>query len=116
MDGGGRFLRSLSSRSRAGLARAPQAHPVLAWVLTAAVVGGAGLLGAVRGGQYDALVANYGTPADIGARALGFDIRAVAISGLSQLRQAQVLDLAGIGPNSSLAFLNVRQARENLLK
>ena len=86
------------------------------WVLTAAVFSAAGTLGAVRGGQYDALVESYGTPADIAARSLGFDIKSVAISGISQLRQAQVLEIAGIGPNNSLVFLNVREARARLMK
>lgn len=115
MDGGGRFLRSLSSRSRAGLSRAPQAHPVLAWVLTVAVVGAGGALGAVRGGHYDALAATYGAPADIAARAAGFDIKTIAISGLKELSQSQVLALAGVSPKNSLAFLSVREVRERLL-
>jgi cell division protein FtsQ len=116
MDGGGRFLRSLGIRVASGPGGAARSHPALAWVLTAAVFGAAGALGAVCGGQYDALAAAYGTPADIAARSLGFDIKTVAISGISQLSQAQVLDIAGIGPNNSLAFLNVREVRARLLR
>ena len=116
MDGGGRFLRSIGENGALGLARLPAPHPVLTWVLTLAVLGGAGALGAVRGGQYDALVGDYGAPLDIAARNLGFDIKTVAISGLKELSQTQVLALAGIGPKNSLAFLNAREVRERLMQ
>ena len=116
MDGGGRFLRSIGRKSPTGLARWPAAHPALAWVLSFAVLGAAGALGVVRGGQYDALVAEHGAPMDIAARTLGFGIDTVSIVGIKELTQGQVLDLAGINPKKSLALLDARAIRERLLR
>lgn len=116
MDGGGRFLRSIGQSGVLGRIPMPHPNPVLAWVLTVAVIGAAGILGAVRGGQYDALVAAHGAPLEIAARTIGFDIKAVSISGLKELSQTQVLDLAGIGPKNSLAFLSVRDVRARLMQ
>jgi cell division protein FtsQ len=75
-----------------------------------------GVYGAVKGGQYDALVAAKGEPADIVARALGFNIKAVTIAGESGLSEAQILAAAGVGPRNSLPFLNVAAVRERLQK
>lgn len=116
MDGGGRFLRSIGRKATTGFARWPAAHPALAWVLSFAVLGSAGALGVVRGGQYDEFVAQNGAPLDMVARKLGFDIETVTIAGIRELTQAQVLDLAGITPRKSLALLDARAIRERLLR
>ncbi len=70
--------------------------------------------GAWRGGQYAAFVAENGGINDFIARGLGFAIRAVTISGHSELRESEVLDLAGITPKESLPFFDVATARAKL--
>ena len=75
-----------------------------------------GVYGAVKGGHYDALVAEKGEPTDILARALGFRIEAVTIAGQSELSEAEILSAAGIGPRNSLPFLDVASVRERLKK
>jgi cell division protein FtsQ len=71
-------------------------------------------MGAWRGGQYGAFVAEYGGIGDFLARQVGFAIRAVTISGHSELREKDVLALAGITPKDSLPFFDVASARARL--
>jgi cell division protein FtsQ len=121
MDGGGRFLRSIGRPGGRGLSRLhpsrwPIPHPALGWALGALVIATFGALGAVRGGQYDAFAAAHGTPFDIAARMVGFGIRGVSIAGIKELTESQVLDLAGIKPVHSLAFLDVEDVRARLMR
>jgi cell division protein FtsQ len=76
-----------------------------------AAVGG---YGAVKGGHYAAFVAAQGQPADLVAKALGFSIKSVTISGERELKEQDLLILAGIGPRNSLLFLDVAKIRERL--
>jgi cell division protein FtsQ len=73
-----------------------------------------GAYGTVKGGHYAAFVASEGEPADILAKALGFSIKAVTISGASELKEQDVLAVAGIGPRNSLLFLDAVRIREQL--
>lgn len=82
--------------------------------LVVALLGGAAGFGAVRGGAYDAFVAANGTLPDAMARLSGFGIKAVTITGARELREDEVLKLAGVGPQSSLLFLNVASIRQRL--
>jgi cell division protein FtsQ len=82
--------------------------------LTAGLLLGAALFGAVRGGEYEAFVAGEGSLRDYVARALGFDIAIVTISGQSDLGEAEILAEAGINPKSSLLFLDAAAARARL--
>jgi len=82
--------------------------------LAAALLLGAALFGAVRGGEYDAFLAGQGSLRDFVARALGFDIAIVTISGEADLSEADILAQAGIRPNTSLLFLDAAQARARL--
>lgn len=102
-----RFLvRSLAER---------MAHSrVLGSCLVVALLGGSIGYGAVRGGLYDTFVADNGTVSDALARTAGFSIRAVTITGLRDLKENEILRLAGIGPNSSLLFLNAATIRARL--
>jgi cell division protein FtsQ len=75
-----------------------------------------GVYGAVKGGHYDALVAEKGEPVDILARAFGLGVKAVTIAGQSELSEAEILSAAGIGPRNSLPFLDVASVRERLKK
>jgi cell division protein FtsQ len=71
-------------------------------------------VGAELGGQYRAFVASEGGVGDFVARGLGFDIKAVTISGESQLTESEILKLAGITPKESLPFFDVAGARKAL--
>lgn len=82
--------------------------------LAIALIAGAALFGATRGGQYQAFVAEHGGVADIVARALGFGIDVVTISGEAQLAEPEILALAGVTPKESLPFFDAAQARKNL--
>jgi cell division protein FtsQ len=73
-----------------------------------------GLYGAMRGGQYDAFVAEYGSPADLAARALGLGIAAITISGERELAYPDILAAAQISPRNSLLFLDVASVRDRL--
>jgi cell division protein FtsQ len=79
-------------------------------LLICAVVG----FGMVRGGEYQSFVANEGSVRDFAARALGFDIAAVTISGQVELSVPEILADAGISPKNSLLFLDVAKARAQL--
>jgi cell division protein FtsQ len=70
--------------------------------------------GVVRGGGYAAFVEQFGTPADIIARNIGFPVSAVTITGQSGLTESEVLDACGINPKNSLAFLDVAEVRDRL--
>lgn len=84
-------------------------------ILLTLFLAGAGLYGAVQGGQYDDFSARYGSPRDVVARAFGFSIQNVAISGLVELNQTEVLQVAGIDPRGSLPFFDAAAARERLM-
>jgi len=84
--------------------------------LAAALILAAVGLGAVRGGQYQAFVAAQGGLGDFLARELGFGVKVVTISGIARLGPREVLDLAGVSPNSSVPFFDVDAARARLLK
>ncbi|WP_245257467.1 cell division protein FtsQ/DivIB [Methylocapsa acidiphila] len=73
-----------------------------------------GAYGFVKGGHYEAFKAEHGAPADIMAKVFGFGIDAVTIAGQSELREAEILATADIGPRNSLAFLDVARVRDRL--
>ncbi len=79
-----------------------------------ALIAAAGAYGVVKGGHYAAFVAAAGEPADILAKALGFSIKAVTIAGERELKEQDILAIAGIGPRNSLLFLDVAKIRERL--
>ena len=144
MDGGRRFLRSLKEPlaalspfarlrpapaapisaaaprrgrpSRIDRVAALAARPgvgLLSVAVLFALVGGAGF---VQSGGYDDLVAREGEPRDILARAAGFGVAAVTITGQSTLAESDVLTLTGVGPRNSLLFLDAAHVRDRLLK
>lgn len=77
--------------------------------------GAVGFYGAWRGGQYEDFVAFYGQPVDILARTLGFGIEEVTITGLVELNQTEVLQIAGVDPRGSTPTFDAAAARERLL-
>ena len=82
--------------------------------LTLAVLLGAAGLGAARGGHLDAFVAQYGGVGDFAARALGFGVEVVTVSGAVHLSDPQVLATAGISSKNSIPFFDVGAARARL--
>lgn len=73
-----------------------------------------GIYGVVTGGEYQAFVKANGDPADVLAKLLGFDIKAITISGEAELTEAEVLAQAGISPRNSLIFLDAAKVRAKL--
>ena len=82
--------------------------------LVVGLLAGVTALGAVKGGSYAELVAAQGTIPDLAAKAAGFAIKAVTITGTRELTEAEVLAMAGVGPRNSLIFLDVAKIRERL--
>ncbi len=74
----------------------------------------AAAFGFFRGGEYQSFLANQGSVRDFIARALGFDIAIVTISGQAELQEPEILADAGISPKNSLLFLDAAQARARL--
>ncbi len=74
-----------------------------------------GLMGWGQNGGYDTFIAKNGAPWDMAARALGFEIAAVTITGQSRVSEKELLAAAGVGPQQSLPFLDPNVTREKLL-
>jgi cell division protein FtsQ len=82
--------------------------------LAAALLFGSVTFGSMLGGQYQTFVAAEGGVGDVVARALGFGIDVVTISGEAQLTETEILALAGINPKKSLPFFDAVSARKDL--
>jgi cell division protein FtsQ len=111
--------RTASARPRMPLRASERARRrlprFLGITLLAGFFGSVALFGVYKGGQYEDFVAFYGQPADIVARALGFGIDEVTISGISELDQTEVLQIAGVDPRGSTPFFDAATARDRLL-
>jgi cell division protein FtsQ len=70
--------------------------------------------GFVLGGHWQAMQDQYGEPRHMLARALGFGIERVTITGLSGLSEQEVLVAAGIDSKTSLVFFDADEARRQL--
>jgi cell division protein FtsQ len=79
-----------------------------------AVLLGAGLLGAERGGQLDAVTAQYGGVGDWIACTLRLGVRTVTVSGATHMSERKILAIAGVDDKKSLPFFDVAQARARL--
>jgi cell division protein FtsQ len=82
----------------------------LTLALFAAIAG----YGVMAGGHFAAFRDAAGDPRDAIARALGFGLERITISGLSQLSEREVLQIAGISPRVSLPFLGAADIRAKL--
>ena len=91
-------------------------RPGFGTVALIVVLAAAGWTGFVDGGGYRELVTEGGEPQDIIARALGFPISAVTISGENRLREGEILSAARIEPRGSLLFLDAVEVRNRLLQ
>ncbi len=89
--------------------------PGLGLALTAALFSGVGLVGVNLNGDYAAFVRENGAPRDIVARALGFGLDYVTVTGQVELTRAKILKLAGVNSRQSLLFLDVNEVRNKLL-
>jgi cell division protein FtsQ len=90
-------------------------RPGFGSALVIALFTAVGLAGFVQNGGYRDLVVREGEPYDIVARAVGFPIRAVTISGQKELSQADVLASSGVGPRNSLLFLDPAAVRQRVM-
>ena len=70
--------------------------------------------GAVRGGQFDGFVARHGGVGDVAARALGFGVDVVTVSGATHMSEPRILAIAGVSAKESLPFFDVAAARARL--
>lgn len=82
--------------------------------LTLGFFGAVTLVGLWQGGHLDDFIRNNGEPHHALARAVGLGLEQVTISGISQIREAEVLGAAGLTDKVSLAFLDVNEVRERL--
>ena len=108
-----------ASAGRQGRAARPAATgkvPPSAWgiALLAALFGATGLYGSVRGGEYQSFVRDNGSIGDVLAKAVGFSIQTVSITGASELTPGEILAGGDISPMTSLALLDPVALRERL--
>lgn len=82
--------------------------------LALAFLGAVGAAGAVRGGQYERFVAEFGTLQDLAARAVGFSLEGVTIVGAKELSEDEILSASGITTRDSLPFLDAASVRNRI--
>ena len=70
----------------------------------------------MRGGHYQAFVAEQGSLGDFVARQIGLGVKVVTISGAARLSEREILDIAGVSPKSSIPFFDVDAAKAKLEK
>ncbi|MCO5091909.1 cell division protein FtsQ/DivIB [Bosea sp. (in: a-proteobacteria)] len=109
----GRWLRR-SRRSAIALPLAQRLPQSLGTWLALGFLGVSLGSGLVLGGHWQTMQDNYGEPRHMLARALGFGIEHVTISGLSGLSEQEVLVAAGIDAKTSLVFFDADEARKQL--
>ena len=113
-----RSRREAPRRPRRGLARRLHAfavHPIATGVLVFGVLGGSFAYAAVQGGAYAQFIQEIGTPGDLMARAVGLGIDTVTISGISELKEREILAYAGVKARNSLPYLDAVAMRERLM-
>ncbi|MGO4705656.1 cell division protein FtsQ/DivIB [Microvirga sp. 2MCAF38] len=71
-------------------------------------------VGLWQGGHMNDFIAKYGEPHHAVGRMVGLSLETVTISGISQIRENEVLAAAGLNGKISLAFLDVNDVRERL--
>jgi len=77
-------------------------------------LGAVTFVGLLQGGHLDDFVSQHGEPHHALATAVGLGLEQVTISGISQIRENEVLGAAGLDHRVSLAFLDVNEVRERL--
>jgi cell division protein FtsQ len=91
------------------------ALPGVGVAATVALFAAVGLAASTHNGGYAEFVGRNGNPRDVIARALGFSVEAITISGLDELREDEVLAASGVGPADTLPFLDAEAVRKRLL-
>jgi cell division protein FtsQ len=86
----------------------------LGTALTLGFFGVVTYVGLWQGGHLNGFIAEYGEPHHALARMVGLGLEKVTISGISQIRESEVLAAAGLNTKVSLAFLDVNDIRERL--
>lgn len=71
-------------------------------------------IGLSQGGHLDEFYKEYGEPHHALARMVGLGLERITVSGISQMRESEMLLAAGLSPKTSLAFLSVTEVRERL--
>ncbi|HZH50623.1 MAG TPA: cell division protein FtsQ/DivIB [Microvirga sp.] len=82
--------------------------------LTLGFFGTVALVGLWQGGHLDGFVRAYGEPHHALARMVGLGLEQITISGISQIRENEVLAAGGLHGKLSLAFLDANDLRERL--
>lgn len=72
------------------------------------------MFGFVRGGQYEAFLAEAGRPADVLAKVLGFGVRAITLTGQKELLHGEIVQASGITSRDSVVFLDAQAVRLRL--
>jgi len=83
--------------------------------LTLGFFGLVGAYGFMRGPAYPEFRESHGDLRDMLARAVGFGLNKVTISGIARLGEAELLQSGGISDRNSLVFLSVASVRQRLL-
>jgi cell division protein FtsQ len=73
-------------------------------------------LGLHMGGSYERAIHLHGSPKDMAARLIGFDISKVSVLGVQELIEQEVIDFSGITSVQSLAFLDTEKVQNQLLQ
>lgn len=82
--------------------------------MVAVLFGVTGALGAVRGGEYQTFIDQNGALQDVVAKAAGFSIETVSITGIKELSPQEILAGGDISPKKSLALLDPAALRDRL--
>ena len=82
--------------------------------LVIALFAAIGLFGTSKGGQLAQFAEAQGTVPDILAKAAGFQVKGVTITGTHELRDSEILEIAGVRQRNSLIFLDVAALRARL--
>lgn len=86
----------------------------LGTVLTLCFFGTVAVTGLWQGGHLNDFIRKNGEPHHALARMLGLGLEQITISGISQMRESEVLAAAGLDAKLSLPFLDVNTVRERL--
>ncbi len=97
--------------SRAVSLRLPRRTGLVATLLLFAATG---LYGVQRGGHWPVVNQALLAVGDRAANAAGLQVRGVRLTGNSQMSHAQVLEVAGVHPETSVLFFDADEARERL--
>jgi len=82
--------------------------------LTVTTLLGSAVLGVIKGGHVEAVLAQLADGRNALANSAGFRITSVAINGRKQLSQDEVLGIGGVNGRSSLLFLDASAVRDHL--